>query len=200
MNNYKRFYGIILFTAVVAGLIYFTTMLIQPPIAELQKLKTQNEKAKKDLKDAQNRLDIVQTKLKKIKDSISGSQKKIYAPLESDLGNDTLFFNLYSDLIEMVHSNSVKIKSISHTPNPDSDAFVNFGKDAYFVTDIDMELVSNYTNLGKLLQEIYQYRYYIKINHLEVTPFHKDKKILLSKLSLRMYAKTEPEEETNTSN
>lgn len=200
MEKYKRYYGIILFVAVIAILLYIAYTLIQPSVTELQSIKSQYQKEQRTLKKLQSDLTIVQRKLKQIKDSISGAQKKIYAPLESDLGNDTLFFNLYSDLIEMVHSNSVKIKAINHTPNPETDAFVKFAGAAYFVTDIDMELVSNYTDLGKLLQEIYQYRYYIKINNLEVVPFNKDKKVLLSKLSLRMYAKTEPEEEIIISN
>ena len=59
-----------------------------------------------------------------------------------------------------------------------------------------MELVSNYVNLGKLIQDLYQYPYYIKINELEVKPYEKDKKILISNLSLRLYAHTEPDSET----
>ena len=34
----------------------------------------------------------------------------------------------------------------------------------------------------------------IKINKLSVKPFEKDKKILISKLNLRLYAHTSPEE------
>ena len=100
-------------------------------------------------------------------------KKKIYSPVESDLGNDTLFFTLYNDLIEMIHANSVKIKSIDYSYNPASDKFVEFGKDVYFVCDVDMELVSNYVNLGKLIQDIYQYPYYIKINEMDIKPYEK---------------------------
>ena len=162
-------------------------------IAQLAKV----EAKQKELDDLNNKLQIVQKKIKQIKDSISSSQKKIYSPLESDLGNETLFFTLYNDLIEMIHANSVKIKSIDYKYNPESDSFVKFGKDIYFVCDVEMELVSNYVNLGKLIQDIYQYPYYIKINNLEVNPYKKDKKILLSKLSLRLYAHTEPTEPIN---
>ena len=80
--------------------------------------------------------------------------------------------------------------------SPDYDNFVKFGKDIYFVCDVNMELVSNYVNLGKLIQDIYQYPYYIKINELDVKPYDKDKKILLTSLSLRLYAQTAPEEDS----
>ena len=47
-----------------------------------------------------------------------------------------------------------------------------------------------------IFYSLYQYPYYIKINELEVKPYEKDKKILISNLSLRLYAHTEPDSET----
>ncbi len=90
----------------------------------------------------------------------------------------------------MIHANSVKIKSIDYSYNPASDKFVEFGKDVYFVCDVDMELVSNYVNLGKLIQDIYQYPYYIKINEMDIKPYEKDKTILITNIGLRLYAHT----------
>ena len=63
----------------------------------------------------------------------------------------------------------------------------------YFVCDVNLKLVSNYVNLGKLVQDIYQYPYYMKINNIDVYPYPKDKKILLTSMSVRLYAHTAPE-------
>lgn len=193
MDKYKRYYGVMIFvaTALVLALVAYTQ--IKPQVEKMYSLKSQIESKENELSGLQKKLTIVKNKIKKIKDSISGSQKKVYAPVESDLGNDTLFFTLYNDLLEMVHSNSVKIKSIDYTYNPKEDKFVEFGKDIYFVCDVNMELVSNYVNLGKLIQDIYQYPYYIRINELDVTPYEKDKKVLVTNLSLRLYAHTAPD-------
>ncbi len=197
MEKYSRYYGLMIFIAAAFCVIYLSVMLINPRFEELSNTNTTITKKEQEFSAKQKQLNIVQNKIKKIKDSIIGSQKKIYSPIESDLGNDSLFFTLYNDLIEMVHTNSVKIKSINYTYNPADDEFVKFGKDIYFVCDVDLSLVSNYINLGKLIQDIYQYPYYIKINEVDVKPYHKDKKILLTKLSIRLYAHTEPEKETN---
>ena len=197
MDKYKRFYGLIAFIVAVVILGYGAFKMISPKITELSSVKGQVQTKQKELEKKQADLKIVQQKIKKIKDSITGSQKKIYSPVETDLGNDTLFFTLYNDIIEMVHANTIKIKSINYQYNPESDAFVKFGKDVYFVCDVNMELVSNYVNLGKLIQDIYQYPYYIRINEIEVSPYERDKKILLSTLSLRLYAHTEPAEDTS---
>lgn len=196
MDKYKRYYGVMGFCAAVLLLLFVSYKLVAPKVEEMNTLKSDIENKEQELQAQQSKLEIVQKKIKRIKDSIITSQKKIYSPIESDLGNETLFFTLYNDVIEMVLANSVKIKSIDYTYNPETDAFVKFGKDVYFVCDVNMDLVSNYVNLGKLIQDIYQYPYYIKINELDVKPYSKDKKVLLSTLSLRLYAHTSPEEES----
>ena len=194
MDKYKRYYGLGIFCVALIVIIGIAVALIMPKTQELSDAKANVEKKQQELDGYKSKLKVVQEKIKKIKDSIMTSQKKIYSPLESDLGNDTLFFTLYNDVIEMLHANSIKIKSIDYTYNPESDAFVQFGKDIYFVCDVNMEIVSNYVNLGKLIQDIYQYPYYIKINDIDVKPYPKDKKILISSLSLRLYAHTAPED------
>lgn len=198
MNKYKRYYGLIIFivTILLAG--YFAYNAVVPMITEQQQLEDQKKSKQSELDQLKRQSRVVAEKIKKIKDSIVGSQKKIYSPQDADLGNDTLFFTLYNDLIEMVQANSVKIKSIKYEYNPESDAFVSFGKDVYFVCDINMELVSNFVNLGKLIQDIHQYPYYIKINKVDVTPYKKDKTILITKMSLRLYAHTEPDTKVAT--
>lgn len=196
MEKYKKYYGVIIFLAALVAMIALVVSLETPKISELKSLKNDELQKQEQVNELQGKLDIVKAKIKKIKNSITSSQKKIYSPIENDLGNETLFFTLYNDVIEMIHANSVKIKSIDYTYNPEADAFVKFGKDVYFVCDVNMELVSNYVNLGKLIQDLYQYPYYIKINELEVKPYEKDKKILISNLSLRLYAHTEPDSET----
>lgn len=196
MDKYKRYYGVIGFCIAIVIFIVVGVLLVQPKVVESKFLESTIADKQAKVEDLQKKLSIVQAKIKKIKNSITSSQKKIYSPIEADLGNETLFFTLYNDVIEMLHANSIKIKSIDYTYNPSTDAFVKFGKDVYFVCDVNMELVSNYVNLGKLIQDLYQYPYYIKINNLEVKPYEKDKKILLSTLSIRLYAHTAPEDTT----
>lgn len=195
MDKYKRYYGVMAFAVVAVFLIFASYKLIVPQINALQSVNSDFTNKTQEKEKKNQELMIVKNKIKKIKDSNSDSQKKIYSPVDSDLGdNDTLFFTLYNDVIEMVHANSVKIKAINYKYSPSEDAFVKSGKPDYFVCDVDMELVSNYTNLGKLIQDLYQYPYYIKLNELTVEPYAKDKRILLSNLSIRLYAHTSPEE------
>ena len=197
MNKYSRYYGIIAFVVIVIISILVGFKILQPAINNLKTSRAEVVQKEQELSAKQQEQQNVKTKLAQIKDSISALQKKVYSPVDSDLGNEALFFTLYNDLIEMIHSNSVKIKSMEYSYNPEGDAFVQYGNDVYFVCDLKMELISNYVNLGKLIQDIYQYPYYIKINHIDIEPYQKDKKILVSNISLRLYAHTSPETEQN---
>lgn len=198
MDRYKRYLGVIIFLALLGFIAFVGYSLVAPKVMESIELDSTVKTKTQQVETLRGKLKIVQNKIKQIKDSIVSSQKKIFAPEEADLGNETLFFTMYNDVIEMLHANSIKIRSIDYKYNPESDAFVQFGKDVYFVCDINMELISNYINLGKLIQDIYQYPYYIRINELDIVPYAKDKKVLISKLSLRLYAHTSPVEEMSS--
>lgn len=194
MDKYSRYYGLIVFAIIVfvAGFVGYN--VLNQALQEVQSVNTQIEQKEREYNQKLEAKKIVERKLAQIRNQTSSNQKKLYAPADYDLGNDTLFFTLYNDLIEMVHSNSIKIKSMEYLYNPENDAFVKFSKDLYFVCEVNLELVSNYTNLGKFIQNVVQYPYYIRIKSLDVKPYAKDKKILISNVCIRLYAKTSPEE------
>ncbi len=195
MEKYKKYYGIILFAIVAFVCVLGGLKLIQPQLEERTNSENMLQQKKQELTAQAAKKKKVESTLEQLKGAIETAGKKIYAPVDADLGNDTLFFTLYSDLIEMIHSNSVKIKSIDYTYNPETDKFVQNGRDIYFVCDVDMELVSNYVNLGNLVEDIYRYPYYVKINEIDIKPYDKDKTILVTNMSLRLYAHTTPQEE-----
>lgn len=201
MEKYKRYLGVIVFAVIAIFVIVFAMQRLMIKYNELQTAKAEVQTVSQTLEQHKNMQNVVQMKMRKLKESVLTSQKKIYSPIE-DFGNDkndTLFFTLYNDVIEMVKSNAIKIKSIDYQYNPNGDKFVEQGT-TYFVCDVNMEIVSNYVNLGKLIQDIYQYPYYIKINKIEVLPYPKDKKILLSTISLRLYAHTAPDSNIESDN
>ena len=196
MEKYKKYYGVIGFAIAAIVLFLMVYLLISPSITSLNDTKATLQNKTAELEQKQVLRANVERKKAQLRTSLINSQKKIYSPVDTGLEQDTLFFTLYNDVIEMLHGNSVRIKSIDYTYNPASDVFVENGKDIYFVCDVNMELVSNYVNLGKFIQDIYQYPYYIRINEIDVKPYAYDKKILISNISLRLYAHTVPDATT----
>ena len=193
-KKYKKYYGVAIFAVAVILLFVLAFFFVN-------KLGEATRKTETEIKTLQSTLSKLQSDSKRIdailleqEQSASSGQKKIYSPIEADLGNDTLFFTMYNDVIEMLHANSVKIKNISYKYNPEGDPFVGAGADKYFVCDVTMEVVSNYVNLGKFIEDVYKYPYYIRINKVNVKPYLRDKKILITDLGLRLYAHTTPQD------
>ena len=193
MEKYSRYYGIGAFIAIVGLAVVIGYNFLVGSINSLISVNNQVVKKEKEYNTKLDQKKIVERKLAQMKSAMTSIQKKVYAPVDADLGNDTLFFTLYNDLIEMVHANSIKIKSMEYLYNPESDTFVKFSKDQYFVSEVNMELVSNYTNLGKFIQDVIQYPYYIRIMSIDIEPYPKDKKILIANVSMRLYAHTAPD-------
>lgn len=194
MEKLTKYYGILLFVVVVGILGYISYSVLLPKFDTLSNRQKEVIKQNDILTQKNLELARVSEKIKKMQYSIATSTKKVYYPSQSDLGDDTLFFTIYNDVVDMLKSNSIKIKTIDYVYNPEKDKFVEFGKDKYFVCDVNMDLISNYVNFGKFIEALYQYPYYVRINQVYVNPYENDKKILMIKLSLRLYAHTQPEE------
>lgn len=201
MNDLKRYYGIIIFLLGVILLIYFSFNFIKSNVSVYLESSQKLGNMEASLAEVKKKEIVVKNKINQLKSvKTTVLAKKIYAPNESALGTDSLFFVLYTDLIEMLRNNSVRIKAIDYKYNPEDDNFVLHGKDAYFVCDIDLKLSSNFVDLGKLIQDIYQYPYYIKIRGIKIVPYEKDRKILLSDLNIRLYSYVEPKEDGENNN
>ena len=196
MDKYSRYYGTMIFVTVFLFSVILGFNILNKAVQQYTASNRQLGVKTNEYNQKLEQKKIVEAKLASLRLSATTLQKKVYAPLDSDLGNDTLFFTLYNDLIEMIHSNSIKIKSMEYLYNPENDPFVKFSKDLYFVSEVNMQLVANYTNLGKFVQELIQYPYYIRLQNISIKPYAKDKKILIADVNLKLYAKTIPEVDT----
>lgn len=197
MNKFKKYKAIILLVLITIVL----TLILGTFIYNCAKSYIDNTNKIQELEstlETKNNKKAIILKRKKERDKIiQSSPKRIYAPIESVSGNDddsdTLFFTLYNDVIEMLHNNSIKVKSMDYVYSPENDNFVLQAGEQYIVCDVNLEILSNYKNLGNFIQDVYKYPYYIKINKVDVKPYAKDKKVLISNISLRLYAHTEPQ-------
>ena len=193
-KKYKKYYGVAIFAVAVILLFVLVFFLNNKMNEGAKKVQTEINTLQNTVNKYKSDSTKIDAILKDKEESAMSGQKKIFSPIEADLGNDTLFFTMYNDVIEMLHANSVKIKNISYKYNPEGDSFVGAGADKYFVCDVTMEVVSNYVNLGKFIEDVYKYPYYIRINKVNVKPYVRDKKILITDLGLRLYAHTTPQD------
>ncbi len=194
MEKYQKYIPSAIAVALVLGAVLVSFNTIGPLITQRTELTEQYESTQAKLKDAEAKLAVVNDKLKQLKNTSVDNVKKVYYPTEADIDKDSLFFTLYTDMIDIAKQNNIKIRSIDYKYYPKSDPFVSRGgTENYFVCDLDMKLISNYRNLRSFLEALYQYSYYIKFNKISIVPYQTDKRVLLSDFSIRLYAHTDIE-------
>ena len=194
MEKYQKYLPAIIAAALVAGALFGSYNTVFPLIQKKTEISEQYESVQAKLKDAEGRLAVVNEKLKQLKNSAVDSSKKIYYPTEADVDKESLFFTLYTDMIDLAKQNNIKIRSIDYKYYPSDDPFVTQGgKENYFVCDLDMKLISNYRDLRNFIEALFQYSYYVKLNKINIEPHKTDKRILLSDFTIRLYAHTDIE-------
>ena len=168
---------------------------IDPQIKEKQQLENNLTDKNKELTTAKTKLATIEKKVAEMREQLNSDvAKKIYYPSEADLGQESVGFYLYSEIISLAKEHNIKIRSIEPNYDVQNDPFIEQGGRAnYYVCDLNMKLISNYKDLRNFVEALYKYDYYIKFNNINITPYKTDKKVLLTDFSVRLYSHTDVE-------
>lgn len=186
MQKYKE--AILYIVFIVIGFVY-AIVRVKPMIVNLYTIETDLKTKTTESADLDRTLEALKATEMQKNIEISVQTKKIYQPPEAGLDAESSFTVLFDDIIEMTKYNGIKIYSIQYLYNPESDEFVKGAVGKYNVCQLDMQVISDYADLESLLKELYKYPYLININKIELTPYAKNKKILLTNLQLKLYSK-----------
>lgn len=194
MENYQKYLPAMIVALIIGGTLFGSYNTIVPLYDKKTQIVDEYDSVQAKLKKAEESLAVVNQKLKLLKNVSAETSKKIYYPTEADIDNESLFFTLYTDVIDIAKQNNIKIRSIDYKYYPENDKFVTEGgKENYFVCDLDMKLVSNYRELRNFMETLFQYAYYLKFNSINIEPYSTDKRILLTDFSIRLYSHTDIE-------
>lgn len=120
--------------------------------------------------------------------TLSGEAKKIYKPDEAGLDAESSFTIIFDDIIEMAKYNGIKIYSVQYVYNPPEDEFVKGAADKYNVCQLNMQVIADYLDLESFIKDLYKYPYLVNIDKVELSPYTKNKKILLTNLQIKLYS------------
>lgn len=193
-KKYMKWMPFALVVAAIIGAMVYTVQTVTPLYEQVETLKIDVSDKQDELSKAKAKLASMRETQKQMSNASVDVPKKLFFPQESDFDQESLFFTLYSDIIDLAKQANIKIRSIDYKYNPPSDPFVSKGgKDNYFVCDLDMKLISNYKDLRNFVEMLYQYPHYIKFMNLSVKPYKTDKRVLLSDFTIRLYSHTDVE-------
>lgn len=183
MRKYKD--AILYFTLLIVCFIYALST-IKPPIVDIfMAEKGINEKTA-ELNEQQARLDkLLENQRAKMSQSVA---KNIYKPEMSGLDPEASFSVMFDDIIDMIKYNGLKVYSIEYVYNPPNDLFQQGAADKFNVCQLNVALVGDYSALGSFIKELYKYPYLVNLDKIELTPYPKNRKILLANLQIVLYS------------
>ena len=112
--------------------------------------------------------------------------KKFYIISGSD--TESIITDQLQDILSILRANMIKARSIDYEYDPGDDSFVANAGDKYHVCRLTLELIADYKAYERFLQDLYKHEHYLDMEQIEITPYEKNKKILLINMKLKLYA------------
>ena len=136
----------------------------------------------------QRELQDLQLTVKK-QDDLSGIEKELFIPEEKGLDTEGVIAGEFTEILDLIRANTIKMRSINYTYDPSDDTFVKGAADRFNVAQLDMEMIANYKTFENFLKDLYKHEHFLDIAKVEVEPYEKDKSVLLINFTLKLYAK-----------
>lgn len=184
MLKYKE---AILYAIFMIVILVISVLKLQPEIVHIMDIENNIKTQTLQEADLERKLETLK-KAEMEKLDLSTQTKKIFKPEISGLDAESSFTVVFDDIIDMAKYNGIKIYSIGYVYNPADDEFVKGAPDKYNVCALSMEIIADYADLESFMKELFKYPYLLNIDKLELTPYPKNKRILLAKLQLKLYA------------
>ena len=152
-------------------------------------------KAKEEqLKQTQSQLDNLKSAeaaVEKKENDVSAADKPFYKPILSGFDSEAAIAGEFSEILQLVRANQIKIRSIKYEYDKDvaDDVFAQNAGDKYNVARLNIEMIANYSNYDNFLKELYKHEHFLDIQQIEIVPYKKNKKILLINCKIKLYAK-----------
>lgn len=172
----------------VLGFAYIAGMQVWPVYQEIQKLKVSVETQSGVLAQKKQELDDLNAQIKKQQEA-EVLEKEVFTPAEKGLPPEDMIAGEFAEILELIRANTIKTRSISFEYNPKKDTFVQGAPTQFNVAALQMDMISTYKNFENFLKDLYKHDHFLEITSVEVEPYEKDKKVLLIKFNMKLYAK-----------
>ena len=189
MNELQKYKESLMYLAGIIVVAIFLFQKIQPEFTRTIDLYKQVGQQRDVAAGISKQLSVAKEKVERKKKMrlLDDMTKKVYSPAEGvSLDADSAFSVLLDDIIEISRKNHIKTHSIQSTLNPSEDVFVKGDKEHFSAYQLDMKIVSDYSDFEGFIRDLYAYNYLININNIEIYPYQKNKRILLINLTLTL--------------
>lgn len=154
--------------------------------------KTEVQNKQNTIQEKQARLEQYRKKEQEEKNKEKESekaQKPFYKPVMSGLDTEAVIAGEFTEILQLVRANQIKVRSIKYEYEPSDDTFVAQAGSQYNVARLNMEMIGNYSNYDNFLKEMFKHEHFLDIQSAEIVPYKKNKRVLLINFKVKLYAK-----------
>ena len=161
---------------------------IIPIVTDIVKISQNYKTAVTTLADKERTYKNLKEKTEKAEAENQKTPKAVYKPIEQGMDTESIVANQFAEILTFIRGNAIKTRSIKYEYDPKDDKFVKNVPDKYHVAKLDIEMISTYKEFEGFLKELYKHEHFLDISSIEIIPYDKDKKVLIIKFQLKLYA------------
>ena len=105
---------------------------------------------------------------------------------------DASFAPLFELILTIAEQSGIRIRAIDYDYAPAEDMIFAAKLEGYNACELNMVAVGSYSEFQVFLKTIMKEQYVTNLAEVELTPWDKDKKVLIAKIKLRLYTRTMP--------
>jgi len=184
----QRYQETLLIVIIAVVLLALAIVKVKPTAAEMYTVMTSLSTKQTESADLERKLETLKAEDAQKDMQLAGQVKKIYKPEAAGMDAESSFTVPFDDIIEMAKYNGVKIYAVEYVYNPTGDEFVTGASDKFNVCQLNMQIIADYSDIESFLKELYKYPYLLNLDKIELSPYEKNKAILLGNLQLKLYA------------
>ena len=181
--------AIVVLSIIIA--IYLLTTVIVPNVKSYIELSNSYKTAKDSYDQTTQRIETLKESNAAAVEAASnteGIDKDFFRPLEAGVDSESILATEFNEILQLMISNAIKTRSVKYTYDPADDNFIKGAGSKFSVCQLDMEMIASYSNFKNFMKDLYKHEHYLDIAYVEITPYQKNKSILLINLKLKLYA------------
>jgi Tfp pilus assembly protein PilO len=175
-----------LVVAVFVGAICFIVPQVKSIVETSESIKTKVS----ETEDLQRKLDNIKREgaAKRRALASSTSSKAVYRPIGGGGNAESIMSEEIGEILQMMKDNGIKTRSMKYEYDPQDDNFIKNLPNKYNAARLNLDIIAEYRDFERFLRDVYKHEHYIDIAKVEVTPYSKNKKVLLINAQIKLYA------------
>lgn len=191
----KKFQMAILILVGTLLLTIFVIYKTVPQVQQIFNLQDQYKAQSAALVDAERQLEALKAEAARREAEDEKALKIFFRPINEGLDSEAAISDEFGEILQLLRENKIKTRSVNYEYDPKDDNFVKNVSYKYHVCKISAEMIANYANFENFLRDLYRHEHFLDILSVEITPYQKNKRILLINLQLKLYAQKDPSTE-----